>query len=112
MRSTKIAATTGTEAGLRRELAAQAEELTSLREELAQYRGGTQPPPGVPAAEPQASGTGTISLVIQTVDGADASPDFEAGELRQAAMDGDLAAVQRWLGASIDPNTLHELLAG
>ena len=94
------------------ELATRDAEIASLREELARSRAEAQPPGAgghgalAPASE-RAS-----ELVTQTVDGADAPPDFEAGALRQAAMDGDLAAVQQWLAAGINPNAAHELLAG
>ena len=41
----------------------------------------------------------------------EAPPDYEAGALLAATIRGDLPTVQRWLGAGIDPNAAHELLA-
>ena len=94
------------EAEVRAEMKA---EIASLREELARSRAEAQPGAGGHGAlAPVELSAGASELVIQTVDGADAPPDFEAGALRQVAMD----AVQRWLGAGIDPNAAHELLAG
>ena len=91
--------------------AAMGAENNALREELAQYR-GAQPEAGIHGAEPQPASADTIELVIQMVDGTDAPPDYQAGTLCNAAMDGHLATVQRWLGAGVDPNATHELLAG
>ena len=115
-----------TEAQLRHELAEMAQkeaemaqrleqreaEIAALREELAQCRAATQPPPGAPAADLPASSTSSSEAGIQMVDGVAPPPDYQAGALRNAAMDGDIATVDKWLGVGIDPNAGHELLAG
>ena len=102
------------------ETAALREEIATLHGKLAHGRAGTQPEAGGHGAQPgfgpsdpePSASTGTMKTMIQTVGGAAPPPDFEAGALRDAAVTGDLVAVQRWLQAGIDPNAPHELLAG